>query len=138
MVTEYGMSEKLGPLRYNENQDEIFLGHSVARTQHVSEATAQIIDEEIRKLIEAAEDTARRVLVEHMEDLHKVTKGLLEYETLTADEVRNILDDIEIDRSDTTGTTGDSGRRSSVPSSGKPSKPRKDTGGMEPEPQPGS
>ena len=139
MVTEYGMSEKLGPLRYNENQEEIFLGHSVARSQHVSEATAQIIDEEIRALIEAAECKAREVLNAHMEDLHKVTKGLLEYETLTAAEVQQILNDEEIDRSDPTGTTGESGRRSSVPSSGKASKPGSDdAGGMEPEPQPGA
>ena len=137
MVTEYGMSEKLGPLRYNENQEEIFLGHSVARSQHISEATAQIIDEEIRRLIDEAEELARKVLNEHMEDLHKLAKGLLEYETLSGQEVQAILNDQEIDRSDPAaggGTSGDSGRRSSVPSSGKP----KDTpGGLEPEPQPG-
>ncbi len=139
MITEYGMSEKLGPLRYNENQEEIFLGHSVARTQHVSEATAQIIDEEIRSLIDDAEQTARRVLTEHMEDLHKLTKGLLEYETLNAEDVRAILNDEPIDRSDHTGPAGESGRRSSVPSSGKASKPGNEPGGgLEPEPQPGS
>ena len=137
MVTEYGMSEKLGPLRYNENQEEIFLGHSVARSQHISEATAQMIDEEIRRLIDEAEELARKVLNEHMDDLHKLAKGLLEYETLSGQEVQAILNDQEIDRSDPAaggGASGDSGRRSSVPSSGK----AKDTpGGLEPEPQPG-
>ncbi|RME65584.1 MAG: ATP-dependent metallopeptidase FtsH/Yme1/Tma family protein, partial [Alphaproteobacteria bacterium] len=64
MVTEYGMSEKLGWLRYNENQDEVFLGHSVARTQNISEDTARLIDQEVRALVEEAEATARRVLRE--------------------------------------------------------------------------
>jgi cell division protease FtsH len=64
MVTEWGMSEKLGPLRYNDNQDEIFLGHSVARTQSISEATAELIDLEVRGIVEEAEETARRVLTE--------------------------------------------------------------------------
>jgi cell division protease FtsH len=79
MVTEWGMSEKLGPLRYNENTEEVFLGHSVARSQHISEATAQIIDEEIRRIVDEAESKARKVLTEHMDDLHAVAKGLLEY-----------------------------------------------------------
>jgi cell division protease FtsH len=135
MITEYGMSEKLGPLRYNQNQEEIFLGHSVARSHNISEATAQLIDEEIRRLIDEAETTARKVLNERMEDLHKIAKGLLEYETLTADEVRALINDQPIERPDTTGgPSGESGRRSSVPSSGKP---KDSPGGLEPEPQPG-
>ncbi|MGF1611586.1 MAG: ATP-dependent zinc metalloprotease FtsH [Kiloniellales bacterium] len=135
MITEYGMSDKLGPLRYNENQEEIFLGHSVARSHNISEATAKLIDEEIRRLIDEAEVKARKVLTEHMDELHKIAKGLLEYETLTADEVKALINDQPIERPDTTGgPSGESGRRSSVPSSGKP----KDTpGGLEPEPQPG-
>ena len=93
-----------------------------------------MIDEEIRRLIDEAESTARKVLTEHMEDLHKVAKGLLEYETLTANEVQALLKDEPIERPDPSGPSGDSGKRSSVPSSGKP----KDTpGGLEPEPQPG-
>jgi cell division protease FtsH len=138
MVTEYGMSEKLGPLRYNDNQEEIFLGHSVARTQNVSGATAKIIDEEIRRFIEEAETLARKVLTEHMDGLHKVAKALLEYETLSGDEIDALLKGQEIDRPETAGPTSDSGRRSSVPSSGKASKGKgKDSpGGLEPEPQP--
>jgi cell division protease FtsH len=138
MVTEYGMSEKLGPLRYNDNQEEIFLGHSVARTQNVSGATAKIIDEEIRRIIEEAETLARKVLNEHMDGLHKIATALLEYETLSGDEVEALLKGEEIDRSEPAGPTGDSGRRSSVPSSGKPAKGKgKDSpGGLEPEPQP--
>ena len=135
MVTEYGMSDKLGRLRYVDNQEEIFLGHSVARSQTISGETAKMIDQEIRRLIEEAEETARKVLDAHMEDLHKLSKGLLEYETLSGDEVQAILRGETIDRSDATGPSGgDSGRRSSVPSSGKP---KDSPGGLEPEPQPG-
>jgi len=139
MVTEWGMSEKLGPLRYEDNQEEVFLGHSVARSQNVSEETARMIDQEIRRIIEEAESKAREVLKAHMDDLHKLAKGLLEYETLTADEVQALLNDQEIDRSDPTGATGEGGRRASVPTSGKAAvKPDKDApGGLEPEPQPG-
>jgi len=138
MVTEYGMSEKLGPLRYNDNQEEIFLGHSVARTQNVSGATAKIIDEEIRRIIEEAETKARKVLTDHMDGLHKVAKALLEYETLNGEEIGALLKGEEIDRSEAAGPTGESGRRSSVPSSGKAAKGKgKDSpGGLEPEPQP--
>ncbi len=138
MVTEYGMSEKLGPLRYNDNQEEIFLGHSVARTQNVSGATAKIIDEEIRRIVEEAEALARKVLTEEMDSLHKVAKALLEYETLNGKEVEALLKGEEIDRSEAAGPTGDSGRRSSVPSSGKAAKGKgtDSPGGLEPEPQP--
>ncbi len=139
MVTEWGMSERLGPLRYNENQEEVFLGHSVARAQHISESTAQIIDEEIRRIIEEAENTARDVLSEHMDDLHTVAKGLLEYETLSGEEVQMLLRGETIDRSEPASTSdkGSSGRRSSVPSSGKAAKGKESPGGLEPEPQPG-
>ena len=67
MVTEFGFSDKLGPLRYSDNQEEIFLGHSVTQQKHVSDATARLIDEEVRRLIDEAEDTARRILAEHRE-----------------------------------------------------------------------
>ncbi len=139
MVTEWGMSEKLGPLRYNENTDEVFLGHSVSRSQHISEATAQIIDEEIRRIVDEAEKQARQVLTDHMDDLHALAKGLLEYETLSGEEVQAVLRGEVVDRSEPTDTKGPRGRRTSVPPSGKASKGRgKDApGGLEPEPQPG-
>jgi cell division protease FtsH len=139
MVTEWGMSEKLGPLRYNENTEEVFLGHSVARSQHISEATAQIIDEEIRRIVDEAEQRAHTVLTEHMDDLHELAKGLLEYETLSGDEVQAVLRGEAVDRSEPTDTKGASGRRTSVPPSGKPAKGKGKgaPGGLEPEPQPG-
>ncbi len=140
MVTEYGMSNKLGRLRYVDNQEEVFLGHSISRSQTISGATAKMIDEEIRRLIEEAEDKAREVLSTHMDDLHNVAKALLDYETLTGEDVQAVLDGQEIRRAEPGDAEGDSGRRSSVPSSGKAAKePGEDaTGGLAPEPQPES
>ena len=82
MITSFGMSDKLGRVRYQANEQEVFLGHSVAQTQNISEATSQIIDQEVRRLIEEAEGRARVILTERLDDLHKIAKALLEYETL--------------------------------------------------------
>ncbi|MBF0282434.1 MAG: ATP-dependent zinc metalloprotease FtsH [Zetaproteobacteria bacterium] len=91
MVTEYGFSEKLGPLRFSENEEEVFLGRSVTQSKHISDSTAQIIDEEVRLLVEAGEATARRVLTEHRSELNAIAEALLEFETLSGDEVRGLL-----------------------------------------------
>jgi cell division protease FtsH len=91
MVTEWGMSEKLGRVRYSANEQEVFLGHSVTQSRNMSESTANLIDQEVRKLIEDGEQTARRILREKEDDLHKLAKALLEYESVTADEVRAVL-----------------------------------------------
>ena len=91
MVMEFGMSDKLGRVRYNANEQEIFLGHSVAQQQNVSEATAQIIDDEVRRIIVEGEATARRILTARIDDLHKIAKALLEYETLSGEEVAALL-----------------------------------------------
>ena len=91
MVTEWGMSDRLGPLSYGENEQEIFLGHSVSQQRNISDETARIIDEEIRKIVEEGEKKANNILTKNIGDLHKIAKGLLEYETLTADDVENIL-----------------------------------------------
>ena len=92
MVTRWGFSDKLGTVAYGENQEEVFLGHSVARTQNVSEETAQIIDEEVKRLVTEGWDEARRILTEKAEDLDKLAKALLEYETLSGDEIRDLLE----------------------------------------------
>ncbi len=134
MVTEFGFSDKLGPLRYEDSQEEIFLGHSVAQNKSVSDATARIIDEEVRSVIEHAEGRARAVLTKRIDDLHKIAKGLLEYETLSAVEVDLLINDRPIDRSDDDLSSSQSGPRSSVPSSRKAGKDR--PGGLEAEPQP--
>ena len=91
MITEFGMSDKLGRVRYSSNEQEIFLGHSVAQQKNVSEATAEVIDQEVRRLIEDGEVTARRILTERIDDLHKIANALLEFETLSGDEVRALL-----------------------------------------------
>jgi cell division protease FtsH len=136
MVTEYGMSNKLGWLRYRENQDEVFLGHSVARTQSVSEDTARLIDQETRGLIEEAENTARAVLTKHLDDLHVLAKALLEYETLTGDEIQALLrgEEIRTDLGDSKPTTGDKAA-ATVPQTGRP-RGVKPSPGLGPEPQP--
>jgi cell division protease FtsH len=135
MITEYGYSDKLGPLRYEDNQEEVFLGHSVSQHKNVSEATAKVIDEEIRALVEGGESEARRVLEENIDELHTIGKALLEYETLSGDEVRHLLDGGEIDRPDPDDDSADHSR-SSVPSSGAAGKKDRPGGGFEPEPQP--
>ena len=77
MVTEYGFSAALGPLRYSDNEEEVFLGHSVARSKNVSDETAALIDKEVRKLIEEAEKTAREILTSKSDDLESLAQGLL-------------------------------------------------------------
>ena len=91
MVTKWGFSDLLGAVEYGENQEEVFLGHSVARNQNVSEETARLIDQEVKRLVKSGEEEARRILTEKMEDLHTLAKALLEYETLTGDEIVNAL-----------------------------------------------
>jgi len=91
MVTKWGYSDQLGVVSYGENQEEVFLGHSVQKTQNVSEETARVIDAEIKRLVQAGYEEAKRILTERIEDLHTLAKSLLEYETLTGDEIRNAL-----------------------------------------------
>jgi cell division protease FtsH len=136
MITAYGMSEKLGRVRYQANEQEVFLGHAVTQTQNVSEATAQLIDLEVRRLIEEAEGRAHQILTDHLEDLHLIAKALLEYETLSNDEIGTILRGEKIVRDDTGGAgPADRRRRASVPtSSGQGAGP---SPGANPEPQPG-
>jgi cell division protease FtsH len=92
MVTRWGLSEELGTVSYGENQEEVFLGHSVSRQQNISEQTAQKIDAEIRRLVEQGLSDARRILRERSGDLERLAEGLLEYETLTGVEIRDLLD----------------------------------------------
>jgi len=100
MVTEWGMSESLGRLRYSDNEEEVFLGRSIARTQSVSEDTAQLIDDEVRRIIEHAEGRAHEALESQLTALHAVATALLEYETLNGAEVQTLLDGGTIDRAD--------------------------------------
>ena len=91
MVTRWGFSPELGTVAYGENQDEVFLGMSMGRQQNISEATAQKIDSEVRRFVEGGLADARRILTEKQSDLEALANGLLEYETLSGDEIRDLL-----------------------------------------------
>jgi len=100
MVTRWGYSDKLGLVSYGDNQEEVFLGHSVSRTQNVSEETANIIDAEVKRLVNSGYEEAKRILTEKLEDLHTLAKALLEYETLSGDEVIGALKGVAPNRED--------------------------------------
>jgi cell division protease FtsH len=91
MVTRWGFSDQLGTVAYGDNQEEVFLGHSVARTQNVSPETMITIDAEVRRLVKGGEDEARRILTEELDNLHSVAKALLEFETLSGDEIIGVM-----------------------------------------------
>jgi cell division protease FtsH len=120
MVTEWGMSDHLGRLRYSENEEEIFLGRSIARTQHVSDDTARLIDGEVRRLVEQGETTARGVLTDNIGPLHAVADGLLTYETLTGNQVQALLRGETIERSSPGDADQPPSGRSSMPPAGSP------------------
>ena len=124
-------------MRYQANEQEVFLGHAVTQHQNVSEATAQIIDQEVRRLIEEAEGQAMRILTEHLDDLNIVAKALLEYETLSSDEIGQVLRGEKVIRDDTggAGPGADRRRRASVPTSSGQNPGA--SPGANPEPQPG-
>ena len=133
MVTEWGMSEKLGMISYGDNGQEVFLGHSVTQNKNVSEATAREIDNEIKAVIDHAYAEAKRILTERRADLESLAKGLLEYETLSGDEIQAVLRGEKIVRKVVDDPMPDQ-RRASVPSAS----PRPDMpGGLGPVPAPG-
>jgi cell division protease FtsH len=121
MVTKWGYSDKLGVVSYGENQDEVFLGHSVSRTQNVSEKTANVIDEEVKRLVQAGWDEARKILTTKLDDLHTLAKALLEFETLTGDEIINALKGVPPVRDD-----AEANKRSTTPTVSVPMSPRPD------------
>ena len=134
MITEWGMSDKLGMIAYGDNSQEVFLGHSVTQAKIVSEATAREIDGEIKSIIDNAYSSARRLLSENVEELHRLARGLLEYETLSGDEIRTVLRGEPVIRK-VVDEPAPENRRASVPTSGRPAAPP--AGGLGPAPQPG-
>lgn len=133
MVTRWGLSEALGTVSYGENQDEVFLGMSVSRTQNASEATVQKIDTEIRRFVEEGYNEATRILTEKRADLEALAKGLLEFETLSGDEITDLLKGKKPNRESVLEPS--TPRASAVPPAGK-SRPRPDPDpGLEPQPQ---
>ena len=92
MVTKWGLSDRLGPLTYTEDDGEIFLGRSVTRHKQVSDVTAHAIDEEVRGLIDTCYTEAKRILVEHDDKLHKMADALMRYETIDEVQIRAIME----------------------------------------------
>jgi len=91
MVTKYGMSKDLGPLSYGSNEDEIFLGRQITRQEHMSEDTSKRVDAEVKKIVDAGYQRAKKILTEKLDDLHKLAKALLDYETLSGEEIKNLI-----------------------------------------------
>ena len=133
MVTKFGMSSKLGPIQYGENEEEVFLGRSVQKHQNVSEETAKLIDSEIRLIVDTCYDKARSILEDKIEDLHKLAKGLIEYETLSGDEILSLIKDGSINRPDPEEEIKNAGP--SVPKSGKTGFKPKIVPDLKPKPQ---
>ncbi|MGP8232126.1 MAG: ATP-dependent zinc metalloprotease FtsH, partial [Methylovirgula sp.] len=135
MVTRWGFSDELGTVMYGENQEEVFLGFSMGRQQNISESTSQKIDAEVRRLVEAGLADATRIITEKRQDLETLAKGLLEYETLTGEEIYGLLRGQKPIRD-----AGDepppapAPRPSPVPSTGRQARPGPESG-FEPQPQ---
>jgi cell division protease FtsH len=136
MVMEWGMSEKLGRVRYRSNDQEVFLGHSVTQSQNLSDETANLIDLEVRALIEDGERTAREILTTYEKEWEAIAQALLEFETLTGDELRALMDGQQPTRPDDDTPQI---KATGVPTAGKSGRKRPDAEpGGAPEPQPGS
>ena len=133
MVTEWGMSDKLGMIAYGDNSQEVFLGHSVTQNKNVSEATAREIDTEIKEIIDGAYARAKKILSDNIDQLHGVARGLLEHETLSGDEIRQVLRGEPVIKKIVDEPMPES-RRASVPPSSRPVPP---PGGLGTAPQPG-
>ncbi|MDX2288632.1 MAG: ATP-dependent zinc metalloprotease FtsH [Hyphomicrobiaceae bacterium] len=136
MVTRMGYSDELGTVMYGENNEEVFLGMSMQKHQNISEATAQKIDAEVRRLVAQGYDDARKIITEKRDALEAIAQALLEYETVTGEEIKALMRGEKIVR-----RTDDDDRKgpivTAVPTAGRVPRPRDepDTGGMEPQPQ---
>jgi cell division protease FtsH len=129
MVTRWGFSDALGTVMYGENQEEVFLGYSMGKQQNISESTAQTIDSEVRRLVEMGHSEARRIITEKRDGLEALAQGLLEYETLTGDEIMGLLDGKKPVRE--TDDEPSPPRSSPVPTTKRPPQAE---GGLEPQP----
>ncbi|MBN9311265.1 ATP-dependent zinc metalloprotease FtsH [Devosia sp.] len=137
MATEWGMSDRLGPLLYGDAQDEVFLGRSMMqRNTHLSDETQQVVDAEVKRFVEEGYQTAQTVIRENIDDLHAIAQALIEFETLTGDEIRGLLEGKTPTRPEDNEPAVKS---TGVPVAGKTGKKRPDADpGAAPEPQPGS
>ena len=123
MVMRAGLSKELGPVAYGENEEEVFLGRSVARQQNMSEETARKVDAEIRKFVDQGYDRAKKVLTDKIDDLHKLAKALLTYETLTGQEIEDIVnknlypknkEDLKVEEDDQSSALGSMGLKPKI------------------------
>ena len=125
MVTKWGLTEKLGPLTYSEDEDEVFLGRSITQHKHVSDDTARLIDIEVREIIDIAHGTAKNLLESHSSELHMMADALMRYETIDGGQIDQIMEgrkpdppaawqDNEPDAPDGTEDSEDGGDRTSV------------------------
>ncbi len=133
MVVEWGMSDILGPLKYSENEEDVFLGRSVTQRTSMSDETAKLIDKEIRKLIDTAENHAKKVLKKNIKHLHNLAKALLEFETMSGDEVRELIKKGKF-KSKSTGNKNDINKKTSLPTSGNNKNKSKGQIGLDPNP----
>ncbi|MEM9060897.1 MAG: ATP-dependent zinc metalloprotease FtsH [Pseudomonadota bacterium] len=136
MVTQFGMSDMVGNIDY-ANQQDSFLGAYSAGTTRISAAMQKVIDEEVKRLIDEAYTTAKDMLLEKNDEFERIAQGLLEYETLTNDDLRKIIAGEPLDRDDDddTQTTSSPGGHSSIPKAGKPRRGDNEPDpGMEPQP----
>jgi cell division protease FtsH len=131
MVTRWGLSDQLGTVAYGENQEEVFLGYSVSRQQNISEETVKKIDGEIKRFVEDGYQMAKKIVSEHRAELELLAKSLIEFETLTGDEIKDLLIGKKPTRESASEPTP---RGSAVPSAGKP-RPRPEAGDVAPQPQ---
>ena len=123
MVMRAGLSKEMGPVAYGENEEEVFLGRSVARQQNMSEETARKVDSEIRKFVDMGYERARKVLTEKIDDLHKLAKALLTYETLTGAEIEDLInkniypknkEDLKVEEDDQNSALGSMGLKPKI------------------------
>ncbi|MEL6378562.1 MAG: ATP-dependent zinc metalloprotease FtsH, partial [Pseudomonadota bacterium] len=114
MVTQYGLSEKLGPIAYAEDEGEVFLGQSIARSKSISTDTAKLIEDEVKGFVMEGYNRAKQILTDRNEDWERLSQALLEYETLTGDEITRLLKGEKIVRPDPDDTP-DQPPASSVP-----------------------
>lgn len=91
MVTQWGFSEKLGPMLYAEDEGEVFLGRSVTQTKHMSDDTAKLIDDEVRQIIDRNYERARQIIMDNMDIMHAMKDALMKYETIDAGQIDDLM-----------------------------------------------
>ena len=132
MVVEWGMSDLLGPLRYSENEEDVFLGRSVTQRKSMSDETAMLIDKEIRNFIDEAEKHAKKILKKNIKHLHSLAKALLEFETLSGEDVQQLIKKGKLKNKDDHNKT--SGIKTSLPVDGSGKKSKNKVGSLNPKP----